>query len=182
MPLMTEDIFWQIIKEAGSPDRCSPDDQCERITASLSGRSLKELIEFENIRHQLLLKSYTWPMIKACFVTLSYVSDDVFEDFRHWVILNGRRRFYETIANPDAIAEYAQVEDPVEEISGEPLLFVCENAWDGDVEEIEAEVDLPDDPDIVDEWPPKEQLQAEFPALFARFWDEDRIREIHGGD
>lgn len=177
---MDETLFWRIIEEAGSPDQCSPEEQCEQITVRLVSCSKEELIAFENCRQQLLGKAYTWPMLKACYIVLSYVSDDVFEDFRHWVILNGKTRFYETIANPDVMADYIDVEDPLEEISGEPLLFVVESAWAGDIEEIEEGIDFPDVPDITDEWPPKEQLQAEFPKLFERFWDEDRIREIHG--
>ena len=56
------------------------------------------------------MKEEFWPMLKACFVLLSYVSDEVFEDFRHWVMLNGKSRFYRTIENPDVIAEYTQVQ------------------------------------------------------------------------
>ena len=177
---MNEDTFWKIIEDAGSPDQCEPAEQCERIQEALTRRPMEDLIAFENIREQLIQKSYTWPMIKACFITLSYVSDDVFESFQHWVILNGRGRFNETIANPDSIASYAQVQDPVEEISGECLMFVCEEVWEGDIEEIEEQVTVTDRPDLEDEWPPKEKLQSEFPALFARFWNEDRMREIHG--
>jgi hypothetical protein len=178
---MNEEAFWRIIENAGAPDRCSPDDQCERITKSLASMSTSDLVEFENLRHQLLVKAYTWPMLKACFIVLSYVSDDVFEDFRHWIILNGQSRFYRTIEDPDVMAEYIQVQDPIEEITGEPLMFVCENAWDGDIEDIEKDVVYPNTPAISDDWPPKEQLRAEFPTLFEQFWNEDRIREIHGG-
>jgi len=177
---MDEATFWKIIEDAGAPDRCSPDEQCERITETLSSMSEEELVGFENFRNRLIEKSYTWAMIKACFITLSYVSDDVFEDFQNWIILNGRKRFEETVKSPEAIADYADVEDPVEEISGEPLLFVVENACDGDIEDLEEEFEYPNLPDIADDWPPKEELQAEFPKLFGRFWNEDRIREIHG--
>ncbi|KAA5541464.1 DUF4240 domain-containing protein [Roseiconus nitratireducens] len=177
---MDESTFWAIIESAGSPDRCSPDEQCERITEALASLSQSELVGFENRRNELLHRAYTWPMIKACFVVLSYVSDDVFEDFRHWLILNGRERFEAAVKDPDSMADFIDVEDPAEEISGEPLLFVVDNAWHGDIEEIEEQVEFPEPPDISDDWPPKETLQAEFPKLFEGFWDEDRISEIHG--
>lgn len=177
---MDEATFWKIIEAAGAPDRCPPDEQCERITIALAQLPQEDLIAFENLRNRLLEKSYTWPMLKACFVTLSYVSDDVFEDFQNWIILHGRQRFEETIKNPDVIADYADVEDPVEEISGEPLMFVVEAAFDGEIEDLEDKFDYPDLPDVADEWPPQEELQTEFPKLFERFWNEDRIREIHG--
>ena len=177
---MNEATFWKIIEDAGAPDKCPTDEQCEKSSETLSKLSKTELIAFENFHNRLIEKSYTWPLLKACFIVLSYVSDDVFEDFQNWVILNGRKRFEETIENPDAIADYADVEDPVEEISGEPLMFVVENAYDGDIEDLEEEFVYPKPQDIVDDWPPKEELQTEFPKLFERFWNEDRIREIHG--
>ena len=177
---MDETLFWQIIEEAGSPDQYSPEEQCDQISDRLASLSKADLIAFENVRQDLLAKAYTWPMLKACFIVLSYVSDDVFEDFRLWVMLNGKTRFFETIENPDVMADYIDVEDPIEEISGEPLLFVVEDAWEGDFEEIEKEVEYPELPDIACEWPPKLHLQREFPSLFKRFWNEDRIREIHG--
>ena len=178
---MKEELFWQLIENAGAPDRCSPEDQCKRITKALASMPEADLVGFENLRHSMLLKAYTWPMLKACFVLLSYVSDDVFEDFRHWVMLNGKSRFYRTIENPDVIAEYTQVQDPIEEVTGEPLMFVCENAWNGEIEDLESQVTYPDTPNLSDDWPHREQLRAEFPALFEKFWNEDRIRELHDG-
>ena len=67
---MTEDTFWKLIEGAGSPSECSPEKQCENISQALSGLSERDLIEFENIRHRLLVRLYTWPMLKACFVLL----------------------------------------------------------------------------------------------------------------
>ena len=176
---MNEDKFWSIIEKAGSPDQCSPEDQCSLIVKSLSELSKQELIDFENIRLQLLNKAYTWPLLKSCFIVLSYVSDDVFEDFRNWIILNGQERFYNTLKAPDFMVQYIAVEDPVEEISGEPLMMVCEEAWEGDIEELEEEYIYPSIPDIVDDWPPKEDLQKEFPNLFDKFWNEEMIKKIH---
>lgn len=173
-----------------SADRCahpatdtySPDEQCEAIVEVLSELTKEELIEFENIRHQLLNKAYTWPVLKACFIVLSYVSDDVFEGFRHWIILNGKDRFYRTLENPNCVADYIAVEDPIEEISGEPLLLASEEAWDGDIEDIEESVVIPKDPEINDDdWPSKEGLRSELPELFDKFWNEEAIRRIHKG-
>ena len=112
--------------------------------------------------------------------SVSYVSDDVFEDFRHWVILNGKENFYRTIKNPNEIVHYINVDEPIEEVTGEPLMMVVEEAWDGDIEEIEEKMVYPQDPEILDDWPPKEALRAEFPDLFDKFWNEKAISEIHG--
>ena len=152
---MHEDGFWSIIEAAGAPDVCPVEQQCDAIVAALSELSKEELVAFENTRQQLLARAYTWRMLKACFLVLSYVSDDVFEDFRHWVILNGKDRFHRTLANPNCMIEYMQAKEPIEEINGEPLMMACEEAWDGDIEEIEEEVVIPETPQISEEWPTK---------------------------
>ncbi len=77
------------------------------------------------------------------------------------------------------MVQYIAVEDPVEEISGEPLMLVCEEAWESDIEELEEQYIYPSIPDIVDDWPPKEDLKKEFPYLFEKFWNEEVIKEIH---
>lgn len=176
---MTEEDFWHIIEKAGCPDLCSVEDQCGRITDVLKSKPKAELVAFENIRHSLLLKAYTWPLLKASFIVLSHASDDIFEDFRHWLILNGKERFYRGIDDPDSTVEFMNVEDAFEEINGEPLLFACENAWKGKVEEIENEIDYQEVQDIAEKWPTKDELAVEFPNLFKRFWNEERISELN---
>jgi hypothetical protein len=174
-----ERAFWEIIETSGSPEKCSVDEQCENIVEKLSSRTKEELISFANIHKEVLHKAYTWPMLKASFIVTSYISDDVFEDFRNWVILNGKERFYKTIEHPDFISSYINVEDPVEEVTGEALLFVCEEAWDGDIEELEDGYVYPKDPVIDDDWPSKEKLEEEFPKLYGKFWDDENVRTLN---
>jgi hypothetical protein len=175
---VNEAEFWEIVESSGSPDKNTPDEQCETITEKLSGKSKEELTSFANIHRELLCKAYSWPMLKASFIILSYISDDVFEDFRSWVILNGKQRFYKTLELPDIISSYIAVDDPVEEVTGESLLYVCEEAFDGDVEELEKGYVYPEDPVINDEWPSEKQLQQEFPKLYDQFWDKENIRTL----
>lgn len=175
---MVENEFWEIIEVSGSPDKCTPDEQCENIIEKLSEKSKDELVSFANIHKKLLCKSYIWSMLKANFILISYISDDAFEDFRNWVILNGKERFYKTIENPDSIAGYINVEDAVEEVTGEALLYVCEEAWDGDVEVLEENYEYHKDPEIDDDWPPAEKLAEEFPNLYKEFWNEENIRTL----
>lgn len=169
---MEENEFWEIISKSGAPDNLTSDEQCENITELLSERSKADLISFSNTHKELLCKAYTWPMLQACMITIHYVSDDVFEDFRNWVILNGKNRFYQTLEKPDIIADYISVGDPVEEVTGEALLYVAEEAWDGEIEELEEHYLYPKEPDIDCDWPLKRDLEKQFPKLFAKFWDD----------
>ena len=95
------------------------------------------------------------------------------------MILNGKENFQKTSKDPNAIVTYINVQDPIEEVTGEALMFVVEDAVD-DIEKIEAQVKYQQDPQISDDWPPKEELRNEFPDLFERFWNESAIAETHG--
>lgn len=103
----------------------------------------------------------------------------MFEDFRNWVILNGKERFYKTLKQPDFIASYINVEEPAEKVTGEALLFVCEEIWNGDIEELEKDYLYPEKPVIGDDWPSAEKLEEEFPQLYKRFWDEENIKALN---
>jgi hypothetical protein len=164
-----ESEFWKIIEAAGSPVTKDPDDQCEAISDQLRGQPKEYLVSFANEHHRVLANLDNWKILKASYVVLGYASDDVFEDFRNWIILHGKARYLETLENPEALADYAQVDDPVEEISGEPLLYVCENAWDGDIEELEEDYEKMPMSEYEMEWPSKEELASEFPKLVKRF-------------
>ncbi|MGD1866950.1 MAG: DUF4240 domain-containing protein [Phormidesmis sp.] len=165
----TEREFWEIIEQAGNPNTCSPRSQCQAMVDALKGSSREELAWFSNTHFEMLDKLYTWTSLKACYVVLGYTSDDVFEDFRNWIILHGKNRFYKTIDDPEVIADYAHVQDPIEEINGEPLLYVCQDAWSGDIEELESTYRSPKDCPFPEQWPTQELLMAEFPKLAMRF-------------
>lgn len=169
---MQESDFWEIIDQSRTSDQSSPDEQCEVIADLLSVRSKHDLISFSNVHKELLRKAYTWPMLKACMIVIHYVSDDVFEDFRNWVILSGENSFYQTLVNPDSLSEVIDVTDPIEEVTGEALLYVVEEAWDGEIEELEEQYIYPDDPVLDCKWPAKSLLEREYPKIYARFWDD----------
>ena len=176
---MNEHEFWTIIEDAGSPDTLEPDEQCLAITQALIGKSIDELAEFHNIHKRILVRAYTWGLIEACFITIHYVSDDVFEDFRNWIILNGQQRFERTLENPDFMATYINVDDPVEEITGEPLLYVCEGAFKGGIEDLENRYVYPEEPTLEDNWPPFSVLEGKYPNLVSKYWDSSVVYE-HG--
>jgi Protein of unknown function (DUF4240) len=177
---MGEENFWILLEASRPKIGCAPDEQAKLMTDLLAKKDREQIIDFENIRLSVLHRLYTWPLLKANFIVLGYVSDDVFEDFRHWIILNGRENYEKTLANPNCLHEYIHVDNPIEEIIGEPLLYVAENAWTiiGQEEDIMDFLSFPTDPIVNDEWPSKEKLREEFPDLFQKFWNEDAIGHL----
>lgn len=177
---MNEKEFWNIIESAGSPDNDDADDQCEAISEALSVNSKEDIIAFHNIYEVILNRAYTWDLMEACYIITHYLSDDGFEDFRNWIILNGQERFENSLKTPDYLASFIKVDDPVEEIIGEALLYVCEEAYSGEVQELEEHYVYPTQIDIEDNWPPKSILQKKYPNLFAKYWDD--TMDYQGGN
>jgi hypothetical protein len=169
---MNEQEFWNIIESSGSPDSLKPDEQCAAISVALSSKSKEDIVEFHNIHLMILNKAYTWNLLEACYIVIHHASDDVFEDFRNWIILNGRERFERSLENPDYLASFIKVDDPVEEITGEALLYVCEEAFEGEAEELEELYKYPVEPVIEDSWPPVAVLKEKYPNLFSKYWDD----------
>ncbi len=161
--------FWSVVEKSGSPVINEPEEQCEAISTLLRSCTKEQIVSFANSHQHILAKLDNWQMLKASYVVLGYTSDDVFEDFRNWIILHGKEKFLKTLSDPEYLAEYAQVQDPVEEISGEPLLYVCEEAWDGDIEELEKEIDIPSRSEYEMDWPSKNELASEYPKLVEQF-------------
>ena len=85
-----EELFWKVVESSGSPISCDPEEQCKNITIALQNFSEENLISFSNIHRDLMRQLYTWDLLKAAYVIIGYVSDDVFQDFRNWVIIHGK--------------------------------------------------------------------------------------------
>lgn len=177
---MNTQEFWKIIDASLAAGPTGSDEQIEVIAERLRALDAAEVCGFETELRARLVTLYTFPILQVNFIVQSYVSDDVFEDFRLWIILNGSS-FYETaLANPDDLADKIDVEDPVEEINGEPLIYVAEEVYGEKADDDFLDhVTYPPDPKIDDDWPPKEELEATFPKLFGKFWNEERIRKFH---
>ncbi len=86
--------------------------------------------------------------------------------------LNEKERFNRSLENSDYLASFIKAEDPVEEITGEALLYVCEEAFVGEIEELEESYVYPDEPNIEDNWPPVSVLKKKYPNLFSKYWDD----------
>lgn len=172
METATEAEFWKIVEASRGSAVCRPEVQSEVIAEALRGSTKERLVAFAGKHFDILDKLYTWPLLKACYVVLGSTSYDIFEDFRNWIVLNGESRFYQTLKDPQAIADYAVVQDPLEEINGEPLLYVYGDAWAGDIEALESIYRFPKaelNDSFGRELPSKELLAIAFPKLAERF-------------
>lgn len=96
--------FWKII-EATSPANRGEDRQLAELRILLDGLSTADLESFIRVNDRLMARSYTWDLWGAAYVAQGGASDDAFEDFRKWLISNGRDVFERVSADPDSLAD-----------------------------------------------------------------------------
>lgn len=180
---MEEEHFWAIVDESCRAHEPGSEAQFEWIEEKLSKFSQEDIIKFENTRLDLAHKADTFPVLLANFIIQSYISDDVSEDFRAWLISNGKKRFYAAIEDPQTIADFCDAKDPIEEIQGDPFLFTAMNAYikaGGTEEDYYDLTQALKEAEYETEWPDDEKgFREAMPILFEKFWNLERIKEIH---
>jgi hypothetical protein len=173
---MSEDRFWKLIARARQEDRF-----IAALAAELKALPADDIIGFENILQRKSVAACSFPLLAANFIIQSYVSDDVFEAFRAWLVSQGRARYEAAVADPESICDWLE-RGEVEEIDGESMLLVAQRAYraHGDGEKFAARIEQPRDPPLKEDWPKNEAgYRKRWPRLVAKFWNLERIRELH---
>jgi hypothetical protein len=173
---MTEDEFWIIIDGSNLERHTGLDLQC-----ILSRLDDSEIVSFENILHMLIARAGIFRLLAACFVIESYVSDDSFKNFRAWLVSKGKSKYAAAIDDTESIADWLEV-DEIEDIDGSEILSAAQGAFAtyGPVEEFYGRILRLNDPVIQQDWPEsKEEYKSLYPRIVEKFWDQERINELH---
>jgi len=75
---MTEDKFWEIIKNSGA-GRADCEEQTERLTSILAELPAQEIIEFDRIFFAKRVLAYRWDIWGVAYLVNGGCSDDGFE-------------------------------------------------------------------------------------------------------
>ena len=111
---MTRDEFWEHIAKS---KRIDPEAHAERLEKRLAKLRPEQILDFGHWWHKLMCKAYQWKLWGAAYLINGGCSDDGFEYFCRWLILQGRDVFRAAVKKPDSLAA---VVDPDEEV------FECE--------------------------------------------------------
>ncbi|MCK5219200.1 DUF4240 domain-containing protein [bacterium] len=181
---MNENDFWELIDKAR--DKLPVDSQTsfnyKRVLQLLELLNIEEIIEFQYILDSLLLKAHITPIALAAYIILNgFLSDDRFEDFKAWLISQGRSRYYAALANPETITEWYTIqENPLLEASAERLLYIAmtdayknKTGKEDGFEQMKKGTPYPG-VDICTE----ADAQNKMPNLFKKYWDQDRMLNI----
>src|SRR5262249_22186747 len=100
-----------------------------------------------------------------------------------WLVSQGQVRFESALSDPESICDWLD-RDEVDDIDGELMLFVAQEAYDehGDEDEFADQVKRPRTPALKQDWPKdKAGFRKRWPRPVDKFWNQERIREIHSG-
>lgn len=174
---MNEKKFWEIIERS-----LDSEEPYESIFSQLSEINREDILSFHYILTQKLAEACVFPVLAANFVISSYVSDDGFKEFRAWLIGQGMLKFNKAIVDPETITDWLDKDD-VDKIEGEQMLSVAQDVYEEVYEDdFLDKVKFEREPELVQEWPDnKAEYRNKWPRLVDKFWNQERIREMHAG-
>lgn len=110
---MTEAEFWAHVT-AARPRRYDADTHAEYLTARLSKLPEPDILDFVHHWDTASARAYRRDLWGAAYLINGGCSDDGFQYFRWWLILQGRAAFDAALADPDTLAEVLDGETEVE--------------------------------------------------------------------
>jgi hypothetical protein len=129
--------FWEIIaasRRGFHPERyeSSKENQLVRLHQLLSALSTEELRAFLTLFGARMDESYSRPqegLWRVAFDIGGGCSDDMFDDFRTWLISMGREVFEAAVRNPETVYEVAEQEGLGEDVFFEEFQYVPYRVW-----------------------------------------------------
>ncbi len=118
---MTLDEFWEHIQKSKRKD---PDAHAERLEARLAKLKTDDILDFGHWWDRMMGEAYHWNLWGAAYIINGGCSDDGFEYFCRWLILQGRDVFQTAVTNPDSLAGLK-----VEPDEAECECYPAMNAW-----------------------------------------------------
>lgn len=111
---MEIDCFWALVEESGrrAPGR---DERLAWLRQELCRRPAEEIVGFQTCLDAVTEEAFTWEVWAAADHILGWCSDDGFTDFRLWLVGLGRDVFDRAVADPDTLAETAEIRRPAQE-------------------------------------------------------------------
>lgn len=114
---MTLKEFWEHIQKTRRKD---PDAHAERLVARLSKLSAAKILAFDHRWNELHRAAYNWNLWGAAYLINGGCSDDGFDYFRNWLLLQGRKVYETSLKDPDALADVIDPDDSDVEMFCQP--------------------------------------------------------------
>lgn len=168
--LMDEDVFWKIIKTSKDKSKGDYEQQQEELGNELRQLTADDIILFGNRFRFFRGQANTWELWGAIYIIHGGCGDDSFNDFREWVIGQGKDFYYMTIQNPESLIEVPT--DKIEEVEWEGLGYVPSTVFE-ELTGQEMPYPFQENHDTTgNEWVEGgDDLKKMFPKLYAKYPD-----------
>jgi len=132
---MDADRFWTLIEASREGiDTADPasalDGQVEGLRTSLATEADEELLAFQQRLGEQAHRANAWPLWAAGYLAFGGMSDDAFDYFRLWLVLQGRTTFDRLLTDPDSLADLPWDPDGEALGSAEALAYLVEELLD----------------------------------------------------
>ncbi len=99
--------FWKLIEDARLqvPDPANGEVIATQAAVLLSAWPREEIVAAEEVLSGLMAESYRVALWAAAYLANGGCSDDGFDYFRGWLIVQGRDVFEHALADPDTLAD-----------------------------------------------------------------------------
>jgi hypothetical protein len=180
--------LWELIEAARGQVRDPADAEAVAARAArlLSARPVGEIVAADDVLWGLLADSYRRPLWAAAYLVNGWCSDDGFEYFRGWLIMQGCVVYERVVADPDALAGLAAIRAKApggRPVECEETLYIASRAYraatGGELPGVRSgphypELD-PDYPELDPEWgfgfDDRAEMARRLPRLAALFLD-----------
>jgi hypothetical protein len=168
---MTRDEFWKWIDKAADYAPFAP-ERVEWLLHKLSKESQQTIVGFGFHLNQVLDEGYNERLWAAAHILNRGCSEEGFEYFRGWLLLQGRRVYEQAVQTPETLAD---VPFQVGENETEEALYIASEAWsaagypEDEFDELYARLfgEVPDGP-LIDTFSWTEAtVEVQFPRLAA---------------
>lgn len=164
--------FWALIDQAKT--QCPlTEDRADWLWEHLVGCPAAEIVGFGAEFEARMAESYQERLWGAAYVINGGCSDDGFDYFRGWLILQGQAAYQAALANPETLADVVTETDAEEGAECELALSIASRAYEaaghGDIDAFYAQLPPPAYPEIGEFSWQEETVGEAFPRLAEKF-------------
>jgi len=150
----------------------------------LAKQTDEKIIEFKAIQEWFGRKANTSNLCAIAYIVNDYISDDVFTDYRHWLISEGKEKYFTLLQHPESLVNVYNHKDEIKGFS-EEFYLVTDYAYEKKHPESETPyydfIELYssyknkntkyiyNSPPVKDDWETMEDLKKMFPNFYNKF-------------
>ncbi|PWI43329.1 DUF4240 domain-containing protein [Streptomyces sp. ICBB 8177] len=126
---MDETEFWEIVDRARQDADGDPEEHADLVVERLTQLDPDAVLDFARHFDSRVNRAYTWELWGAAALLLGDPGEDAFEDFRCWLVGQGRHVYEGAVHHPDDLASLVDFETGTDG-DGEELGYAADEAYE----------------------------------------------------